>query len=388
MARTKQSPRGPPQAAPPPTQRPLNGLFVLAFAGLTAVCAYLMRIETVAEGVPVNFHTVLDTGVFANGTPVETEYTGIRAVDEVAKFLVIAFLEGTANWDVGVHAQQTYFLLQWFAVVCVWAVEASRRRNAWKAVSFIGFAAFLYQLIGAAVIAPLYYLVFVFTSREDSYFFQGRELSAGHAVSLLPAIVIGYLAPTIAMCYPWNDVKTAQYLTAFWQPAPVFVSVLISIFSFLVPSSSPTAVAKNGDVKHLKRAYLLVGLVTTVVHIGTLYTCLTSDDPRLSLSYIFLPNRSTWKDSMGLGLHYIFQVDFFGAFGSTLFWCWVAVYDVLRILGKPTAVDLIKTTLGIAFVTIAAGPGTAIISVWNWREDRLVMIESGVKGTWKKPKAA
>ncbi|KAI1806106.1 hypothetical protein F4811DRAFT_190249 [Daldinia bambusicola] len=409
MARTNKPPRGPssqkPSAAvvpPPKTQtqtqtqtqqqqrrrrRPLNGLFALSFAGLSALFAWLMRVETVVEGVPVNFHSVVETGRFGNGTPVEKRFTGVAAVDEVLSFLVVAFLEGTGRWDQGVYAQQAYFLLQWFAVVCVWVVEANRRRNAWKAVSFIGFTAFLYQLIGAAVIAPLYYLAYVVTSRDDAYFFQGRELSAGRAVSLLPAVIIGYLIPTIAMFYPWDDVKRAQYLTALWQPAPIFVSVLISVFSFLVPSSSPTAATKNGDVKHLKRVYLVVGLVTAIAHVGMLYTSLTSDDPRLSLSYVFLPNRATWKDSMGLGLHYIFQVDFFGAFGSTLFWSWLVTYDVLRILGKPTAVDLIKAVLGIALATIVAGPGTATILVWNWMEDRLIMIENGIKGTSKKSKA-
>ncbi|KAI1463889.1 uncharacterized protein F4812DRAFT_444839 [Daldinia caldariorum] len=393
MARTK-PPRGTPSqpaavVPPPKTQRrPLNGLFALSFAGLSALSAWLMRVETVVQGVPVNFQSVVEARRFGNGTPLETRFTGVGPVDEVLAFLVVAFLEGSARWDPGVHAQQAYFLLQWFAVVCVWGVEASRRRNAWKAVSFIGFTAFLYQLTGAAVIAPLYYLAYVVTSRDDAYFFQGRELSAGRAVSLLPAVIIGYLIPTVAVYYPWDDAKRAQYLTALWQPAPIIVSVLISVFSFLVPSSSPTAVAKNGDVKHLKRVYLTAGLVAAIAHVGLLYTCLTSDDPRLSLSYVFLPNRATWKDSMGLGLHYIFQVDFLGAFGSTLFWCWLVTYDVLRILGKPTATDLIKAVLGIAFATVVAGPGTTIILVWNWVEDRLVMIENGVKGTWEKPKAA
>ncbi|KAK6951197.1 hypothetical protein Daesc_007728 [Daldinia eschscholtzii] len=359
MARTNKPSRGPSKPVVPQTKRPLNGLFVLAFAGLSAISTWFMRVETVAKGVPINFNTVLETGHFDNGTPVETNYTGIKAIDEIAKFLVIAFLEGTAGWDAGVYTQQLYFLLQWFAIVSVWSIESNRRRNAWKAVSL-----------------------------DDAYYFQGRELSAGSAVSLLPIVVIGYLIPTVVMYYPWGDVKMAQYITAFWQPTPAFVSILISVFSFLVPSSSPTAVAKNGDIKHLKRVYLIVGLVTTVAHVGTLYTCLTSDDPRLSLGYVFLPNRTTWKDSMGLGLHYIFQVDFFGAFSSSLLWCWLVIYDVLRILGKPTAADLIKTVLGIAFVTMVAGPGTAIVAVWNWREDRLVMIENGVKGTWEKSKVA
>lgn len=238
----------------------------------------------------------------------------------------------------------------------------------------------------------MYYAAYVSASASDAYYFQGRAVSAGYAQSLLPAVVLGYLVPTALVYYvPWGYTRTVQQLVAFWQPSPIYVSVLLGVFSFLVPSSSSsatTAVAKNADVKHLKRAYLVVGLVTAAAHAATVYTLLTSDDAKLTFGYVFLPDRATWKDSMALGLHYIFQVDFFGAFGATLIWGWVVVYDVLRILGKPGAIDFIKTVLGIVFVTVVAGPGTALVMVWNWREDRLVMIESGVKGTWKKPKAA
>lgn len=49
--------------------------------------------------------------------------------------LVTAFLAGTAGWDIGVKAQQAYFLMNWFAVVVMWAVESSRTRNAGRLVS-------------------------------------------------------------------------------------------------------------------------------------------------------------------------------------------------------------------------------------------------------------
>ncbi|KAI1408441.1 hypothetical protein F5Y13DRAFT_172453 [Hypoxylon sp. FL1857] len=391
MTRTNKPPRGPKAPAPviPSSRRPLNALFLLAFLGLAALFAWLMRVETVLNDVPANFQSVVESAAFENGTPLESRYTGVKAIDEAVKFLVAAFLAGSAGWDVGVKAQQAYFLMNWFAVVCAWSVEASRRRNAGRLISFVALFSLLYQVIGGAIIAPLYYATYVFTSAGDAYYFQGREVPSGYARALLPSVVLGYLVPTVALYYvPWSDVKMVQYLTAFWQPSPIYVSALLLLFSFLVPSSSPSAVAKNGDVKYLKRVYLVAGLVSTVTHVSTLYFCLTSDNPQLSLSYVFLPNRASWKDSMALGLHYIFQVDFWGAFGAALFWCWLATYDVLRILGKPGVGDLVKTVLGLAFFTLVAGPGTTIALVCNWREDRLVMIESGIRGTWKKPKVA
>ncbi|KAI1462589.1 hypothetical protein F4805DRAFT_2388 [Annulohypoxylon moriforme] len=366
----------------PTTQRPLNILFLLAFSSLAGLFTYLMRVDTVLNEVPSNFQSVVESSTLENGTPLVTHYTGVKAIDELAKFLVTAFIAGTAGWDVGVKAQQSYFLMNWFAVVCVWTVESSRRRNAGRLVSFAALFGLLYQIIGAAVIAPVYYAAYVFTSRGDAYHLQGREVPIGYARALFPAAVLGYLVPTVALYYGAWDIQTVQFLTAFWQPSPILVSALLLIFSFITSSSTT---AKNGDVKYLKLVYLLAGFVSSVSHFSTIYLSLTSDNPQLSLSYIFLPNRETWKDSMALGLHYIFQVDFFGAFGSTLFWSWLVTYDTLRVQGRSSVSSLVQAVFGIGITTLVAGPGTAIMMVSNWRENMLAAVESG---NGKKPKAA
>lgn len=231
----------------------------------------------------------------------------------------------------------------------------------------------------------------MYTSGGDAYYSQGREVPIGYARAILPAALLGYLAPTVALYYvPWGDIKTVQYMTALWQPFPVFICVLLLVLSvFLSSSPSPSAAnKKDGDVRYLKIVYLVAGLVAAGVHVHTVYACVTSSDPWLTFSYVFLPNKGLWKGSMALGLHYIFQQDFWGAYGASLFWCWLVVYDVQRLLtGKPTLVQLVQAVLGIGFVTLVAGPGTAIVTVWNWREDKLVMLENDSKGTSKKSKA-
>ncbi|KAI1211658.1 uncharacterized protein F4807DRAFT_418603 [Annulohypoxylon truncatum] len=379
------------KAAPPPSltgRRPLNAIFVLAFGALAALSTYLMRVDPALHDVPANFLPVVESATLENGAPLVTRYTGVGAVDELAKFLVAAFVAGTAGWDAGVKAQQAYFLMNWFAVVCVWAVESSRRRNVGRLVSFAALFGLLYQIMGAAVIAPVYYAAYVFTSGGDAYNFRDREVPIGYARAILPAAVLGYLVPTVALYYGSWDIETVQYLTAFWQPSPLYVSALLVLLAFLIsPSLNANPTSKNGDVKHLKLVYLLAGLVSSASHLSTIYLSLTSDNPQLSLSYIFLPNKALWKDSMALGLHYIFQIDVLGAFGSALFWCWLITYDVLRIEGRSSASSLIQAVLGIGITTLVAGPGTAIAIVCNWREDRLVMIEKSVERIGRKPKA-
>jgi hypothetical protein len=136
MAKTKPKGTAPTTAAVnPPARRPFTALFFLVFLALAAVSTWLMRVETVLNDVPVNFQSVVEAARFENGTPIEIHYTGFGVVDEAAKFLVAAFLAGPAGWDAGIRAQQIYFLMNFFAIVCVWGVEASRRRNAGKLFS-------------------------------------------------------------------------------------------------------------------------------------------------------------------------------------------------------------------------------------------------------------
>lgn len=97
---------------------------------------------------------------------------------------------------------------------------------------------------------------------------------------------------------------------------------------------------------------------------------------------------------MALGLHWIFQWDWWGVLVASLLWCWVVVCDVLRarnggVGGGWSSVGVAGAV--IAAVAIVAGPGTAIAAVWSWREDKLVLLEVSQgegEGEGGKPKVA
>ncbi|KAI3326278.1 hypothetical protein HD806DRAFT_532925 [Xylariaceae sp. AK1471] len=394
MARTKKATKGAvaAKASPKKDSRPYTALFVVIFAVSSAIGMWLMRIETGIKDLPVNFVQQVEAKTYANGLPVRTHYTGITAIDSIY-FLVIAFIAGPLGWDEGVRLQQLHFLVQFFAVIAVWNVEACRARNSWRLLSFTALFALFYQTVGGAVIIPLYYLTHTLSTKSDTYYRSGRAVSLPYARGLLFSLVVGYLVPTLAMYIPGLSAETAQLLTFIWQPAPLFVNILLLISSFLLPSTSTASSrrgVKNLDVKHLKRVYAVVGTVSAINHVITLYVCATSSNPQLSFSYVFLPNRDIWMQSTTAGLHYIFQIDWWGCFMPTLFWCWVAVYDVHRLLlgAAASTTQLIKWAVYIVALTVALGPGGMLAVVWSWREDRLIMIESGVRGTIRKPKTA
>lgn len=246
--------------------------------------------------------------------------------------------------------------------------------------------------MGAAAIIPLFYVAYTLSSKKDSYLSSGREVPLGYARALLPATVIGYLVPTLVIYYPWGDINITQNLTALWQPAPMFPGILLLVLAPLLSPSSPSSVeaAKKTttmtlDRKYLRQIYLVAGIISAITHLVTLYICLTSSNPQLSLSYVFLPSKATWKDSTVMGLHYTFQWDSWFVFVSSIAWTWLVVMDTLRSLkaAGPTLYDMVLTAFNLSWISFLGGPGTAMAMTWQWRENKMAMIEEGEKKSTK-----
>jgi hypothetical protein len=240
--------------------------------------------------------------------------------------------------------------------------------------------ALLYQTIGGAVIAPLFYFAYILSSTKNAYFYSGREVTTSYAKAILPSVILAYLVPTFLMYIPWDDVVLLQNLTAFWQFGPLLVNVLMWIFSYALrdPSTTASNRVSGTDIKHLNRIYATSALVTAVNHIGTLYICLTSSNPQLSLSYVFLPNKDIWKTTTALGVHWIFQCDWWGTFVSSFLWCWLSIFDVQRLAGYSSVASVVQAFIIIALSTVVVGPGTMVAGVWYWREAKLVGLERSI----------
>lgn len=111
-----------------------TAVFGLVFVALSAAFLWLMRVETALKDIPVGFLEQVESKTYANGTPIRTRYTGIAAIDSIY-WLVAAFVAGPLSWDEGVRVQQMHFLVQFFAVVAIWNVEACRVRHSWRLIS-------------------------------------------------------------------------------------------------------------------------------------------------------------------------------------------------------------------------------------------------------------
>ena len=246
---------------------------------------------------------------------------------------------------------------------------------------------FLYQNIGGAIIIPLWWMFLHHASAETSYFSSGRVVPLPYARVILPATVLLFVIPSIALFVPGSSLVTLQNLLAFWQLTPVFVNIPLWFASPFV-SSAPAATAsktRNADLPHLRFLYAVVFFISVAVHWFTIYGISTSTNPELSFSSVFLPDASKWKTTLDWGLMWIFQWDWIIiAVAAHFLPAWIAVYDVQRLLqGGATSVQLMQGAGTIAALTLLGGPAAALAAVWGWREEKLAVIGKRL-GTGKK----
>lgn len=117
---------------------PMDHVFLAIYAILACIGLYYIRIDSSNTIVPIALQSISTSGTwkeYGHDLPVRLQYTGIKWLDFGLAFVVTAFLPGAGSLDAGFWIQQLYFLINFFAVVSLWTIEASRRRNKGKVIS-------------------------------------------------------------------------------------------------------------------------------------------------------------------------------------------------------------------------------------------------------------
>lgn len=227
--------------------------------------------------------------------------------------------------------------------------------------------------MGGAIIVALYCLAFMCdTARLEYYSAPSMRVPLSYARSLVPALVGGFLLPTIAIYLPFDDpgFNIKQALVALWQPTPFFVNALLLILPriFSAGSTKSESDTSDRDATYVKKLYRICMVVTAIAHIimlahfGVLHS-------HVSFAHVFLPDSTRFPDSGAEILHFIFQWDYLIIFGASLLWACVAIYD-LSIIGR---VKLNVTWLISVIVvgSVVFGPAATIAFAFMWREERM-----------------
>jgi len=253
--------------------------------------------------------------------------------------------------------------------------------------------ALLYQTVGGAIIIPLYCLAFMRdTANPEYYSASAMRIPLSYARSLVPALVLGFLLPTVAIYLPFNDPglnpeqvlsKFARYSTlndpglsikqaliALWQPTPLFVNALLLVVPlvFGAVASQPEGETADRDatfVKDLYRTCMVVSGSAHVImlsHFGVL-------DAHVSFARVFLPHPERLPGSAAETLHFIFQWDYLIIFTASLLWACVAIYDLSVI--ERFKLNLAWLMAAIVAGSVVFGPATTVAFAFMWREERM-----------------
>ena len=207
------------------------------------------------------------------------------------------------------------------------------------------------------------------SARKDYWTPESRSVPTAYAKGLIPALTFGYMFPTILMFVPF-DLNITQGFVAFWQITPFVINMLL--FNTASIDEQRAAAIKGisstqNDVGHLKNVYIVSGAVAALVHVYTMIVTLTATDPLLSFSNAILRVPVSEQMPLSQALHYIFQVDFWIIFASSLVGAYLTLWDLKKI-GKAN-LSLIQTAGSIALATVVIGPGATLAGVWYVREE-------------------
>lgn len=354
-------------------------------------------------------------------------FSGAPALNEFTNFLVSAFSLQVGVPDIGPKIHITnFFLGQLTSYVLIWIIESYRAGNKGTLITLPIIPLFLMQLQGIFRMAPLYVILAVFEGFDLS---PGRFVRPAVAKSLVPALVLGYIIPTVLMLLPTPNVHVLQTYIALWQPSPAFVAILVSVFSRVIgwwdrlgaqkknaqihdkaiqdakvgqdskdskasslksrsarekqqledpnlPIEETLERYKNPDLPILQAAYTVLFWVQAAAHVSTfLYT---HHHPDLAISELFFglrdPLAADWAiaDPVAAMMAFL-QYDMVVSASALIVYEIFSVWK-LRQMGYVTTPRAALAVLGVAAGQLTVGPGATWAALWSWRENVLANV--------------
>lgn len=300
------------------------------------------------------------------GGNAKSTFTGVAPIDSFLSVIVWAFSEHVAGSDPNKRIQCLYFLINVIPLIYIWTVEGYRNGNVKSLVSVPSIFA-IYQLLGIGKVAPIYFLLSIYTSSRSVYArTTGRPVPFNAAKALLPALCLGYVIPTVLMFLPHEDSITQQNMIAFWQPSPLYVSLLAWVGSKALSALRPTKrfdleIFENKDLPYLQCGYAFCFFATAITHICILlYGGLT---PSVSFSQAFfnLPGFDA------IDISAFWKYDMLLCFSSVMVWLLYSVFELRRsgYITTSTVFNAVGLTLASG---VLVGPAATYAGVWAWRE--------------------
>lgn len=235
------------------------------------------------------------------------------------------------------------------------------------------------QVQGIGRIAPLHAILSSLYTHEGV---AGRAVPRDVASSLIPAVTLGFVLPTIMVFASNPNLAAWQHWVALWQFAPPLVNVLTVVLSagFKRWRLSHEAPRVDGgsferyekhDVPVLKQVYTYAFAVQSTVHVATMAYAWSHPNISIGRAFFGLPNpfRAEWNittisEQIATFFRYDAVTALAGYIGGNLY----SIWD-LRRLGYIQTRSAVKAALAVIVGQFMIGPGATWAGLWSWRED-------------------
>ncbi|KAK7714882.1 hypothetical protein SLS57_006953 [Botryosphaeria dothidea] len=216
---------------PTPRSKLLNAIVFATMSGLVGIGVYTLFIVGNINGAFPLVRSTVKSGYIPDvGNLALRSVFGAERfpkIDRLLRALTAVFLPVVAG-AAGPESklQAIYFLMSVFVpVLALLVVEGYRKRNTWSLIW--RYCLLKRQLFGLGLILPLYALVFFFNSESTSYWMPAeRYIPQSTSKAILPALFLGFVAPSALLVSLNGGESYAQETIAFWQITPILVVFL------------------------------------------------------------------------------------------------------------------------------------------------------------------
>ncbi|KAG7142830.1 hypothetical protein HYQ45_000923 [Verticillium longisporum] len=295
-----------------------------------------------------------------------------RSLDNV----VAAPTPSTLNIEAFSTLSIIYPLTQFISPLLIYTVEGYRIGNQATPLAMPLLFSAAIGLIGINLTAPLHAVLIAICSNERP---SGRAVPLEVAGSLVPALTLGYILPSILAIIPLLRAKRVDLL----RFAPFLFSVLTSLFTsglrrWQWHSCSTTKDRSRPDMDRytkrdlqtLKSTYSFAFGIQATAHLVALgVTCYSSGAwvnrtllPSTNLTVSDIP-----LSNMGEDFDSLHKYDLMAGLAAVIASKMYSIWD-LRRLGYIKTLEAIEVAVSVVAGQVLVGPGATWAGLWYWRE--------------------
>ncbi|KAH8899052.1 FAD binding domain protein [Thozetella sp. PMI_491] len=273
-----------------------------------------------------------------------------------------------------------YFSSQLLAPILIYTLEGYRSGNEGSVLGLPGLFLMAACFVGFGRLAPIYSILSAFFAHELP---TGRFVEPEAAISLAPALTLGYVLPTVLMALPTPNLTSWKTWAIMSQFSPLLVCVLTYGLSSILRLWKQSGKSeeekrqasldryKGQDVPIIKSTYTYAFILQATAHLALLIYAYQHPDisvVRMLFGLVEPSRLGQYISGTGSHLAFTYKHDMVIAAGSWLLSNLYAVWD-LRRLGYIKTRDMLFPMLGVVLGQAVVGPGATWTALWYWREN-------------------